>query len=298
MLKQLLRRLFRTQHAQLTVIDIDGNHRSVVHQTRARIEAPHWTPDGQWLIFNGGGRLFRLPSDGSGVAEQIPTGTIDQIGNDHLLSPNGQTLFFTAGGRIYAVGLTGGQPEQVSPAHEEEDVVYYYVHGISPDGAHLSCAGVAVSAGKQVTAPALYVVEVATRAASRLTHVHVPVDGAEFSPDGQWIYFNGELHAKRPGHSLLYRMRGDGSGIEQLTQDERVNWFAHVSPDGSQLVYLSYAPGTLGHPADRAVLLRRMPAAGGQTTDVVALFGGQGTLNANSWSPDGKRVAYVAYPWL
>ena len=113
----------------------------------------------------------------------------------------------------------------------------------------------------------------------------------------QYIYFNGELNAKRAGHSQLFRMRPNGTEVEQLTFDDRVNWFPHASPDGRSIVYLSYNTGTEGHPANRDVLLRCMSSSGGSPTDMVALFGGQGTINCNSWAPDSQRLAYVAYPF-
>jgi Tol biopolymer transport system component len=132
----------------------------------------------------------------------------------------------------------------------------------------------------------------------RLSDVHYPNDGPEYSPDGKWIYFNSERDAKQPGHAQCYRMRPDGSGIHQLTHDERVNWFPHLSPDGKQVVYISYPSGTTGHPPDKEVQLKMMPPDGSSHREVVALFGGQGTINVNSWSPDSTRFAYVAYPVL
>jgi Tol biopolymer transport system component len=131
---------------------------------------------------------------------------------------------------------------------------------------------------------------------TRLSDVDYPNDGPEYSPDGMWIYFNSERDATEPGHAQCYRMRPDGTGIEQLTHDERVNWFPHASPDGTQYVYISYPAGTTGHPPDKEVQLKIMPPDGSSHREVVALFGGQGTINVNSWAPDSKRFAYVAYP--
>jgi Tol biopolymer transport system component len=121
-------------------------------------------------------------------------------------------------------------------------------------------------------------------------------DGPEFSPDGAWIYYNSEEAATRPGHAQIFRMTPDGGGREQLTFDERVNWFPHLTPDGGSFAYISYEPGTVTHPADLPVELRVLPAGGGEPRTVVRLFGGQGTLNTNSWAPDSRRFAFVAYP--
>jgi hypothetical protein len=63
-----------------------------------------------------------------------------------------------------------------------------------------------------------------------------------------------------------------------------------------QYVYISYPKGTLGHPADKNVRLMLMPPDGSWHKEIIALFGGQGTINVNSWAPDSRRFAYVAYP--
>jgi Tol biopolymer transport system component len=131
---------------------------------------------------------------------------------------------------------------------------------------------------------------------TRLTHVAVPNDGPEYSPDGRWIYFNSELAASKPGHAQVFRMRPDGTGVEQLTFDSRVNWFPHFSPDGRHVAYLSYPEGTVGHPPDKHVLLRLMSPNGTEERGLAAFFGGQGTINVNSWAPDSKRLAFVSYP--
>jgi Tol biopolymer transport system component len=130
----------------------------------------------------------------------------------------------------------------------------------------------------------------------QLTRSEKPNDGPEYSPDGHWIYFNSEMTSSIPGHAQLFRMRTDGSELTQLTHDDRVNWFPHVSPGGNLLVYLSYELGTRGHPANKPVELRCMPPQGGKSEPLLGLFGGQGTINVNSWAPDGRRFAFVEYP--
>jgi Tol biopolymer transport system component len=142
----------------------------------------------------------------------------------------------------------------------------------------------------------LFTIPVAGGPDVQLTDHGKPDDGPEFSPDGEWIYFNSEMGSAAPGHMQLFRMRPDGGEVTQLTDDERVNWFPHVSPDGAELVYLSYAPGVVGHPADKDVTLRRMAPDGGPSEDLLRLFGGQGTVNVNSWAPDSSRFAFVEYP--
>jgi Tol biopolymer transport system component len=280
------------QCSQLTTIRRDGTARQVVYETSEWIEAPNWSPDGRWLVYNGGGRLYRIAADGSGQPELLDTGAHRDCNNDHLFARDGRALYFTAGGCIHALPFAGGPVRRVSTDHVPGKSVQYYLHGISPDGQQLCCTGVLPGGG----GVAIFTLASAGGASTRITQMRVAVDGPEFSPDGDWIYFNGEIGALRSGDSQLFRMRSNGSGISLVLRDERVNWFPHFSRDGEHIAYLSYPPGTEGHPAKREVLLRLMPAKGGAPSDIVALTGGQGSFNSNSWAPDSERLAYVAYP--
>ncbi|MFM2056547.1 MAG: hypothetical protein RLY71_932 [Pseudomonadota bacterium] len=286
------------QHARLMVADRHGRACRVVHDTPRLIEAPNWSPDGRWLVFNSEGALFRVLADGSAAPQRIDTGTHAPANNDHVLSPDGQTIYFsTDDGRLLAVPFEGGTPREVSNRHPAEAAFRYYLHGVSPDGAQLAYVGLrATDATGTSFDYGLYSVPSGGGTDRTLLRPGVPVDGPEYSPDGAWIYFNGEIGARTPGHSQLFRMRPDGRAVEQLTRDERVNWFPHLSPDGRWMLYLSYPPGTLGHPANREVIIRIAPAEGGPSTDLAHLLGGQGTLNVNSWAPDSEHFAWVAYP--
>lgn len=291
-------RWFRKQapaaSSQLTLIGRDGNDRRVIYETTDAIEAPTWSPDGQWLVFNGSGQLFRLRADGSGPAEVIATDGVAGATNDHLVAPDGKTVYFTANARIYAAPLQGGAARLVTANLPGQPSLDCYLHGISSDGQTLCFVGVA--SGRQHPTQSICTVGVQTGTVTALTQGMAAVDGPEFSPDGQWIYFNAEPHGSRKGHAQIFRMRSNGSEAEQLTFDPRVNWFPHPSPDGQWLMYLSYPEKTQGHPANQPVVLRVMPASGGIPLDVVALQGGQGTSNANGWSPDSQQFAYMAYP--
>jgi TolB protein len=280
------------QRAELTIADLDGAT-EVVFVADEVIEAPNWTPDGAALIFNAGGELWRIPADGSAAPTRIDTGFLHDLNNDHVLSPDGQTIYASSDDEhIYALPVTGGTPRRVSNTHDHPH--HYYLHGISPDGQTLSYVAVEDrGTGRQVN---IFTVPAAGGPDTRLSDVAYPNDGPEYSPDGQWIYFSSERAATQPGHAQCFRMRPDGSGIEQLTFDARVNWFPHVSPDGEAVVYISYPEGTLGHPADKDVILRLMRPDGSGQRDLVGFFGGQGTINVNSWAPDSRRFAYVAYP--
>lgn len=293
MLRSLLRRLSSSRRSTLTIVSRDGESRRTVFEARDTIEAPNWTPDGQWLVFNGSGALFRVRVDGSERPERIETGSVDAVTNDHVISRDGSTVYFTANGTVFGVPFAGGTPHVISnDASPGAAAMQYYVHSVSPDGETLCSVGLAKTAG---AVPAIYVHPARGGTGARLTQHSAPVDGPDYAADGQWIYFNGELNATRAGHSQIFRMRTDGSGTEQITRDERVNWFPHPSPDGNALVYLSYPPGTLGHPRRVHVELHVIPGSGGAPTAIIPLFGGQGSINTNSWSPDSESFAYVEY---
>ncbi len=286
------RSLLPQQVSQLIIMNSDGSGRTVLLEIDAVIEAPNWTPDGRYLIINGGGDLWRVAVDG-GEAARIETGVLHDHNNDHVLAPDGKTIYFSEDdGHLYAVPIGGGEPRRVSNVHSEPH--HYYLHGISPDGLTLSYVAVEGPAGKKRIN--LFTIPAAGGPDTRLSDVDYPNDGPEYSPDGEWIYFSSERAAKVPGHAQCFRMRADGTGIEQLTFDERVNWFPHVSPDGHSVVFISYPPGTTGHPPNKDVILRFMHADGSDQRDIDSFLGGQGTINVNSWAPDSRRFAFVAYP--
>jgi TolB protein len=281
--------------AQLTTMAIDGTEKRVVLQSQG-IEAPNWSRDGKWLVFNGRGSLWRFPVKGGKPAEPIPIGDAMSVNNDHVLSPDGKTIYFSAMGHLYAVPIEGGLARRISNDQAPERQFKYYLHGISPDGKTLAYVGAEMANGDSHGLLNLYTIPAAGGPDTRLTHHPQFDDGPEYSSDGKWIYFNSELNAKQPGHAQCYRMKPDGTGIEQLTHDERVNWFPHISPDGNWIVYISFPPGTVHHPANKDIILRRMKPDGSQQADLIRFNGGQGTINVNSWSPDSKRFAFVMYP--
>jgi Tol biopolymer transport system component len=288
---QAQRKLQPGQSSRLTTIGIDGSDPKVVYETETQIEAPNWTSDGKWLVYNSGG-LWRIPADGSGKPEAVDIGGLTNVNNDHVLSPDGKTIYFGTAGHIFAVPFAGGKPRRVSNDPGPGKNFRYWLHGVSPDGKTLAYVGSKEVNGDAFGSLDLYTIPAAGGEDRLLDDHKAADDGPDYSPDGKWIYFNSE----RSDHSQIWRMKPDGTGHEQLTKDDRVNWFPHPSPDGKWVVYLSYPPGTKKHPADKDVILRRMRPDGSEQADVVAVFGGQGTMNVPSWSPDGKRFAFVAYP--
>jgi dipeptidyl aminopeptidase/acylaminoacyl peptidase len=262
--------------------------RRAVYATPGRIEAPNWTRDGKWLLFNRDGRMERLPADG-GQPQIIDTGIATRCNNDHVLSPDGTLLAISDMSQeehksiIYIVPLAGGAPRRITMNSPS------YCHGWSPDGKTLAFCGERNGNYDVYTIPA------AGGEETRLTTAAGIDDGPEYSPDGKYIYFN----SVRTGRMQIWRMGPDGSNQEQVTSDEFNNWFAHISPDGKWMVFLSYDKDVTGHPGGTDVMLRLMALDGGKKITVLArLFGGQGTINVTSWSPDSQRLAFVSYHLL
>jgi TolB protein len=267
----------------LEVVPISSKDRRVVYHTNDRIEAPNWSRDGRFFLFNTGGRLYKLPASG-GQPAPIDTGLRIKCNNDHGISPDGKQLAISdqsEGGKslIYTLPIGGGTP------HRLTSVGPSYWHGWSPDGTTLAyCA-------ERNGEFDVYTMTASGGEEKRLTTTPGLDDGPEYSPDGRFIYFNSE----RSGTMQIWRMKPDGTGQEQITSDGYNNWFAHPSPDGKWLVFLSYEKSVKGHPENQEVMLRLMPVAGGQVQVLAKLFGGQGTINVPSWSPDSKNVAFVSY---
>jgi Tol biopolymer transport system component len=274
------RKLYSTLETQA----IASTDRRVVHVTPTRIEAPNWLRDGKTLIYNSGGRIYRIPAVG-GKPEVIDTGFATRCNNDHGVSPDGTLLAISdqsQGQRkslIYTLPVTGGEPKLVTPTGPS------YWHGWSPDGKTL------VYCAERDGEFDVYSIPAAGGKETRLTTAKGLDDGPEFSPDGRTIYFNSE----RTGRMQIWRMNPDGSDQEQVTSDEYNNWFPHPSPDARYLAFLSYEKDVTGHPENKDVTLRLM-TLGSKKIDVLGrVFGGQGTINVPCWSPDGRRIAFVTY---
>jgi Tol biopolymer transport system component len=273
----------------LEIYDIQSKERKVIRTFPYRIEAPNWTPDGKYLVYNSGGRIYRLNIKNPDKTEQIDTDFAVRCNNDHVLSASGKMLAISHGtkedgkSRIYTLPITGGTPTLVTPMGPS------YLHGWSPDGKWLSyCA-------EREGNYDVYIIPAKGGDEIRLTNAEGLDDGPEYSPCGQYIWFN----SVRSGLMQVWRMKADGSEQTQMTFDPEYNsWFPHVSPNNEHVVFISYRqkdvkPGD--HPANKDVVLRLIPTTGGTPKVIVELFGGQGTLNVPSWSPDSKKIAFVSY---
>lgn len=279
------------QRCRILIADTDTGETVLVHESTERLyEAPNWAPDGD-LLLNADGHLWRVASTG-GVPQRVELDGVPELNNDHVLAPDGASVYLSANDwHIYVAPQTGGRARRITP----DDGVMHFLHGVSPDGRHLAYTGLRTTDGV-ILGATIFTMDADGTGAAELTG-NGPDDGSEYSPDGAWIHFNTEDFKTEAGHAQVARMRPDGSDVEQLTVDERVNWFPHLSPDGSRAYYLSYPPGTTGHPADLHVELRLVRDGDWRAPrTIVALFGGQGTANVNGWAPDSRRFAYVDYP--
>ncbi len=271
-------------YSTLETVTVASTDRRVVYTAPGLFEAPNWTSDNQ-LLFNGDGRLHRVSVDG-GKPVTLDTGFATRLNNDHAISPDGTLMAISDQSQpprrsiIYVVPIGGGTPRRVTEKSPS------YFHGWSPDGKTL-----AYCADRNGNFD-VYTIPAAGGEETRLTTAEGLDDGPEYSPDGQYIYFN----SIRSGLMQIWRMKADGSAQEQMTPDDGYNnWFPHISPDGQRMVFLTYEKGVSGHPANKDVSLRIMTLANRKITVLASLFGGQGTINVPSWSPDSRRLAFVSY---
>ncbi len=291
-----VRKLKPNQISRVHVYDaVSGENRILFETDERLLEAPNWHKDG-YLIFNGDGVLWKLGIDYPDNIERISIQGIPELNNDHVLSPDHRTIYMSAydDWQIYKAPVIGGKAERVSPAAEQ---TLYFLHGVSPDESELAYVNIRLDAEPAFGSGRIHILDLITGTDRTLINGNGPEDGSEYSADGQWVYFNTEHFSSKPGHAQIARARRDGSGLEQLTFDERVNWFPHQSLDGKYWVYLSYPEGTEGHPADLPVELRIVLGEDWLNPKQVNIFqGGQGTINVNSWNPASPQFAYVSYP--
>jgi Tol biopolymer transport system component len=273
--------------SHLEILEIASGKRDIVYSVPYSIQAPNWSRDGKYLIFNDDKGLINRFDLASRAVSVINTGTIKNNNNDHVISFDGNMLGLSSsvnslgGSIIYTVPVGGGTPKQITPKGPS------YLHGWSPDGNFL------VFCGERNGDYDVYRVPSNGGPEVKLTETKGLDDGPEYTPDGKYIYFN----SVRSGTMQIWRMKPDGKDPEQVTNDDFNNWFAHISPDSKWIVMISFLkdevqPGI--HPPYKHVYIRLMPFAGGVPKVIAYVYGGQGTINTPSWSPDSKRVAFVS----
>ncbi len=276
-----------TLGSNLEILEVASGARKIIYTQANSIQAPNWTPDGKSLIYNDASGTMIHYDLATGKPTPIATGNVKNNNNDHVLSFDGKMLGLSSsvkelgGSIIYTVPVEGGTPKQITPKGPS------YLHGWSPDGKSLVFCGDRGGEFDVYKVPATGGKEV------RLTSSKGLDDGPEYTPDGQYIYFN----SVRSGSMQIWRMKPDGSAQEQVTSDSLYNWFAHISPDGKWISFISFLPEETpagAHPPYKHVYIRVMPFAGGPARVVAYFYGGQGSCNTPSWSPDSKRLAFIS----
>lgn len=284
-------------NSKVVVYNMKTKSTRVIYQTEGITEAPNWSPDGKYLLINTKGDLYKLPLNGStaGTPQKVDLGTLTKCNNDKSISPDGKLIAFSSSGRakgsqVYTVSSDGGDPKLMVSETPS------YFHGFSPDGKWLAIVA------KRNGNFDLFRLPVNGGQQQQLTTNTGYDDGPDYSPDGKWIYFN----SNRSGSWRIWRMPADGAGpddkyAQQVTSGEYEDWFPHCSPNGKWLVFISFPKGTETHNGRMAgVMLRMIPLPGKKIRNapirtLETFFGGQGTINVNSWSPDSTQFAYVTY---
>ncbi len=272
--------------SNLEVMDLATNRRRVLYRVKDSLQAPNWTRDGKALIYNHNGLLYRFDLR-TNTPAVFDTGEVKRNNNDHVISFDGKTLGISSTSAedgnvsmIYTVPMSGGKPVKVTRKGPS------YLHGWSPDKKFL------IFAGRRNDEFDIYKIPAQGGEEVQLTTTKGIDDGPEYTPDGKYIYFN----SLRTGTMQIWRMKPDGSEQTQITNDQLNNWFPHISPDGKWIVFITFpndiAPGD--HPFYKHVYLRLMPISGGAPKVIAYLYGGQGTINVPSWSPDSKKIAFVS----
>lgn len=277
--------------SELCVLDTLTGEVQALAQFDHVIEAPNWLQkDPDKLIYNDSGHLYRYSIQENTVT-LLDTGKCDNCNNDHVLSPDNSHIAVSHSdsgwmSQIYILPIDGGSPRLVTPNFPS------FLHGWSPDGKELCyCAFRDHGKGTEVD---VYAISSEGGEEWQLTNHAGFNDGPEYSPDGKYIWFN----STRTGLMQCWRMKRDGTEQTQMTFTPRNNWFPHVSPDGTQVLYLSYSRDGLDakeHLPNMWVQLRLMDADGKNDREVLSFFGGQGSVNVNSWHPDSRHLAFVRY---
>ncbi|MCF8262082.1 MAG: hypothetical protein K9J12_15000 [Melioribacteraceae bacterium] len=272
--------------SNLEVMEVESGHRRIVGSSTGSWQAPNWTPDGRTLIYNHDGLLYNFDLE-TGVSSVLNTDFADRNNNDHVLTFDGKQIAISHHSAdddgksiIYTLPVEGGVPKRIT------DFGPSYLHGWSPDNKFL------IYTAERDGAYNIFRISVDGGEEEQLTDTKGLDDGSEYSPDGKYIYFN----STRTGTMQVWRMDADGGNQTQLTFDELNDWFPHVSPDNKWLVFVSFPKEVPAdsHPFYERVYIRLMPIEGGEVKVIGYLYGGQGTINVPSWSPDGKKIAFVS----
>ena len=270
----------------LELMDVETGHREVLDGSDGSWQAPNWTPDGKALIYNSEGLLYRYDLELS-KSEVLSSGFAKRNNNDHVISFDGTQIAISHHAEeddgqsvVYTLPLEGGTPKRVTPLSPS------YLHGWSTDDQFL-----VYTAGRN-GAYDIYKIPVSGGEEIQLTDLATLDDGPEYSPDGKYIYFN----SARTGTMQIWRMDPDGRNQTQLSSDKYNNWFPHISPDNKWIAFISFPPEVPAgdHPFYKRVYLRIMSLEDLEPRVIAYVYGGQGTMNVPSWSPDSRKIAFVS----
>ena len=275
--------------SRLEVMELRSGHREIVHTVEDSLQAPNWTRDDKALIFNRNGLLYRFDLVSREVV-RIDSGFANQNNNDHVISFDGTRLgisHHTCEDRtsvIYTMPIAGGTPKAITTLN-----AHSYFHSWSPDDEYL------IYTAQRDGDFDIYRIPSDGGDEINLTKSPGLDDGSEYAPDGKTIYFN----SSRSGKMQIWRMDANGENQRRVTHDEFNNWFPHLSPDGKSMVILSYDASIDpdDHPFYKHVYLRLLEKQRNDWSEpqvIAYLYGGQGSINVPSWSPDGARIAFVS----
>lgn len=288
--------------SRIFVYDLRSGTSRLVYTADSIWEAPNWSPVGNYLIANSNGTIYKLAlkQDGTAEPQKLAIPAKYRCNNDKAISPDGKQLAFSAnilpntGSQVFLSNADGTHIRRMvsdSPS---------YFHGWSPDNKTLAFVAQRNGSGQFD----IYSIPAAGGSERQLTSNIHHDDGPDYSPDGKWIYINSDRSRKE----AIWRFPASGAGpddrdAQMVVSDGLEDWFPHISPDGTKMVYITYPAGTPTHnPRNvsiefKLVAIDHDKVAHSQKTLVKAM-GGQGSMNVNSWSPDSMHFAYVTYEAL
>jgi hypothetical protein len=274
--------------SNLELMDVETGLRKIIYRSAHSIQAPNWTVDGTKLIYNSKGHLYNYEL-ASNTITPLNTGFAVNNNNDHVLTFDGKILGISNHNQeddgtsaLYYLPTEGDSlPKMVT----KPGVGASYFHGWSPDNKKM------VFTGNRDGAYDIITIDIDSGKEQKLTDLSTLDDGPEYSTDGKHIFFN----SVRTGTMQLWRMDADGKNQIQLTFDDYNDWFPHISPDQKWIAFISFPKDIdpSSHPFYKHCLLRIMPYKGGTPKVIGYIYGGQGTINVPSWSPDSKKIAFV-----
>lgn len=276
----------------LNVLNVHTGEVHTLKKFEGVIEAPNWLKTRNELYYNAEGRIYAFDLN-TNTETLLDTGSFTNVNNDHVLSPDEKIL--AVSNMTFDKGFSSWVCSFNLETKEEKLMVKRspsFLHGWDPKNKEIAyCAFRNMESGKRDVD--IYVQRFDEEDEVCLTSGGYN-DGPEYSPDGEYIWFN----TTRSGLMQVWRMKRDGSEQTQITHFKRNNWFPHVSPNGKEVVFISYGEKDLEageHLANFPVELYLMNADGTDQHKICTFFGGQGSINVNSWSGDNEHIAFVSY---